>query len=41
MLEAFGVTVTREGKTVKLAGGQKLTATDVQVPGDVSSAAFS
>lgn len=40
MLEAFGVTVTREGKTVKLAGGQKLTATDVQVPGDVSSAAF-
>jgi len=40
MLEAFGVKVTREGKTVKLAGGQKLTATDVQVPGDVSSAAF-
>jgi 3-phosphoshikimate 1-carboxyvinyltransferase len=40
MLEAFGVNVTREGKTVKLAGGQKLTATDVQVPGDVSSAAF-
>jgi 3-phosphoshikimate 1-carboxyvinyltransferase len=40
MLEAFGVTVTRVGKTVKLAGGQKLTATDVQVPGDVSSAAF-
>ena len=32
MLEAFGVKVTREGKTVKLAGGQKLTATDVQVP---------
>ena len=25
---------------MKLAGGQKLTATDVQVPGDVSSAAF-
>ena len=40
MLEAFGVKVNREGKTVKLAGGQKLTATDVQVPGDVSSAAF-
>ncbi|GMR67061.1 3-phosphoshikimate 1-carboxyvinyltransferase [Bacillus sp. MN7755] len=40
MLEAFGVTVTREGKTVKLQGGQKLTGTDVQVPGDVSSAAF-
>lgn len=40
MLEAFGVTVTREGKTVKIAGGQRLTGTDVQVPGDVSSAAF-
>ncbi len=40
MLEAFGVKVTREGKTVKLSGGQKLTATDIQVPGDVSSAAF-
>ena len=40
MLEAFGVTVTREGKTVKLAGGQNLKGTDVQVPGDVSSAAF-
>jgi 3-phosphoshikimate 1-carboxyvinyltransferase len=25
---------------VKLSGGQKLTATDIQVPGDVSSAAF-
>ena len=40
MLEAFGVKVTREGKTVKLSGGQKLTATDIQVPGDVSSATF-
>ncbi|MDA2627094.1 3-phosphoshikimate 1-carboxyvinyltransferase [Bacillus cereus] len=40
MLEAFGVKVNREGKTVKLAGGQKLIATEVQVPGDVSSAAF-
>lgn len=25
---------------MKLSGGQKLTATDIQVPGDVSSAAF-
>ncbi|PEE40970.1 3-phosphoshikimate 1-carboxyvinyltransferase [Bacillus pseudomycoides] len=40
MLEAFGVTVTREDKTVKIAGGQKLIGTDIQVPGDVSSAAF-
>ncbi|KFM99082.1 3-phosphoshikimate 1-carboxyvinyltransferase [Bacillus clarus] len=40
MLEAFGITVTREGKTVKLAGGQQLKGTDIQVPGDVSSAAF-
>ncbi|SDY88389.1 3-phosphoshikimate 1-carboxyvinyltransferase [Bacillus sp. 166amftsu] len=40
MLEAFGVTVIREDKTVKIAGGQHLIGTDIQVPGDVSSAAF-
>lgn len=40
MLETFGVTVTREDKTVKIAGGQTLKGTNIQVPGDISSAAF-
>ena len=40
MLGAFGVKVLREGAAVSLEGGQKLTATDIQVPADFSSAAF-
>ena len=40
MLEAFGVTVQRSGKKVSIAGKQRLTATTVNVPGDISSAAF-
>ena len=40
MLEHFGATITRENQLIKLEGGQKLTAADVQVPGDISSAAF-
>ncbi|MBT2569500.1 3-phosphoshikimate 1-carboxyvinyltransferase [Planococcus sp. ISL-110] len=40
MLEHFGATITREDHLIKLEGGQKLTATHVQVPGDISSAAF-
>lgn len=44
MLKAFGVklesTVKDEGQVVTLEGGQRLTATDVNVPGDPSSAAF-
>lgn len=40
MLSAFGVTVERDGDTVSVAGGQSLTATDVAVPADLSSAAF-
>ncbi len=40
MLGGFGVRVRREGARVWLAGGQPLTATDVSVPGDFSSAAF-
>ncbi|MCA0172071.1 3-phosphoshikimate 1-carboxyvinyltransferase [Bacillus sp. RAR_GA_16] len=40
MLESFGVKVKREGLSVSVEGGQQLTATDVEVPGDISSAAF-
>ncbi|MCC7464276.1 MAG: 3-phosphoshikimate 1-carboxyvinyltransferase [Gammaproteobacteria bacterium] len=40
MLAGFGVSVQRDAATVRLAGGQALTATDVVVPGDFSSAAF-
>lgn len=40
MLQGFGVTVEKHGNTLAIQGGQKLTACDVVVPGDVSSAAF-
>ena len=40
MLARFGVEVQRQGATVSLAGGQRLRATDISVPGDFSSAAF-
>lgn len=40
MLSAFGVALEREHGTVAVAGGQSLTATDVAVPADLSSAAF-
>lgn len=40
MLGAFGVRVTREGATVSLTGGQMLRACPVDVPADISSAAF-
>ncbi len=40
MLEAFGVKVTRNEKTVSIEGGQSLEACDIDVPGDISSAAF-
>ena len=40
MLEAFGVKVRVEGATVSLEGGQELRATDIDVPADISSAAF-
>jgi 3-phosphoshikimate 1-carboxyvinyltransferase len=39
-LEAFGVTVTRAGREVTIAGNQRLIARDLEVPGDISSAAF-
>lgn len=40
MLRGFGVEVSTEGRRVRLAGGQKLSGARVEVPGDISSAAF-
>lgn len=40
MLTAFGATVTREGTAVTIAPCKELYATDIVVPGDISSAAF-
>jgi 3-phosphoshikimate 1-carboxyvinyltransferase len=39
-LQAFGASVTLEGRRVTLRGGQALTARELTVPGDLSSAAF-
>jgi 3-phosphoshikimate 1-carboxyvinyltransferase len=40
MLESFGVSLTKEGTKVSLEGGQSLKGTHIQVPADISSAAF-
>ena len=40
MMGQFGADITVSGTTVKLNGGRNLTAADVTVPGDISSAAF-
>ena len=40
MLQGFGYSVSRDGDTVCLQGGGTLTATDIDVPADISSAAF-
>lgn len=40
MLAGFGYAVERHGATVCVQGGGKLTATNVEVPADISSAAF-
>ncbi|MGE7621551.1 3-phosphoshikimate 1-carboxyvinyltransferase [Viridibacillus sp. NPDC096237] len=40
MLRQFGAEITIEDGVVSLQGGQQLTATHVEVPGDISSAAF-
>lgn len=40
MLQGFGYPVTREGATARLSGGGKLTAGPIDVPADISSAAF-
>jgi 3-phosphoshikimate 1-carboxyvinyltransferase len=39
-LQAFGVTVTRDGTGVEIQGGQRLRPQTVAVPGDISGAAF-
>jgi 3-phosphoshikimate 1-carboxyvinyltransferase len=39
-LKAFGVDVEREGRTVAISGGQRPRAAALEVPGDISSAAF-
>ena len=39
-LKAFGVDVSRSGLTVAIRGGQRPHAANLQVPGDISSAAF-
>ena len=40
MLTGFGVTVERQGARASLRGGQRLRATTLDVPADISSAAF-
>jgi 3-phosphoshikimate 1-carboxyvinyltransferase len=40
MLEAFGVPVTREPQSVSIEGPAQLAATQIDIPGDFSSAAF-
>ena len=40
MLGGFGVAVERDGATVRLRGGQPLRAAEIDVPADISSAAF-
>lgn len=40
MLQAFGVQVRTEGLTHEIQGGQTLAGTHIQIPGDLSSAAF-
>ncbi|MDX1755655.1 MAG: bifunctional prephenate dehydrogenase/3-phosphoshikimate 1-carboxyvinyltransferase [Marinobacter sp.] len=40
MLEGFGYHVHRKGATASVSGGGRLTATAIDVPADISSAAF-
>lgn len=40
MLEQFGADIEVDGLSIRLKGGQTLRPRDVQVPGDISSAAF-
>lgn len=40
MLKHFGADISRNGDVISLTGGQELHAAHVQVPGDISSAAF-
>ncbi|RHW41253.1 3-phosphoshikimate 1-carboxyvinyltransferase [Neobacillus notoginsengisoli] len=40
MIRLFGGNVTTSGKNISIKGGQQLKAADIEVPGDISSAAF-
>src|SRR3989337_1019618 len=40
MLRYFGINLGQEGNVITMDSGQKLTARDIYVPGDISSAAF-
>lgn len=40
MLTAFGYPVVTDGNKISITGGGRLTATDITVPADISSAAF-
>ncbi|MBV1920093.1 MAG: bifunctional prephenate dehydrogenase/3-phosphoshikimate 1-carboxyvinyltransferase, partial [Pseudomonadales bacterium] len=40
MLRGFGYSVTTDGSRASLSGGGKLSATNIDVPADISSAAF-
>jgi len=40
MLQGFGYSLTRQGSTICLDGGGSLQATSIDVPADISSAAF-
>ncbi len=40
MLQGFGYVVERDGNKICVNGGGKLKATDIEVPADISSAAF-
>ena len=40
MLAAFGVALVRDGPRTCIEGGARLAATEIEVPGDISSAAF-
>ncbi|MFT9600569.1 3-phosphoshikimate 1-carboxyvinyltransferase [Mesobacillus sp.] len=40
MIKQFGGKVERDGDAVKVTGGQKLKSAQINVPGDISSAAF-
>ncbi len=40
MMRGFGYEIQREGATATLTGGGRFTACDLDIPGDISSAAF-
>src|SRR3989304_9818199 len=40
MLEYFGIDLTREGAAIAVEGGQSPSSRDIEIPGDISAAAF-